>query len=263
MADSRRIASPSMVATERVRVPKTAELVAAQLRRQIVRGELKEGDALPPEAALMSEFGVSRPTLREAFRVLESESLISIRRGSRGGARVHAPSGDVAARYTGLLLQYRGVTLGDVHEARLVFEPPAARMIAELADADALTALAQALADEEATLDDPPAFAHSSAHFHEQVLELAGNQTIAVFAAMLESIVELHLEAVIKHATDTGRASAPRERRTAHRAHARLVELVTKGEGEEAEAFWRSHLEGLRDFLLAGSAPTTVVDLFG
>ncbi|EIV96383.1 transcriptional regulator, partial [Frankia sp. QA3] len=59
-----------------VRVPKTAELVAAHLRRQIVRGELHEGDALPPEAVLMEQFGVSRPTLREAFRVLESEALI-------------------------------------------------------------------------------------------------------------------------------------------------------------------------------------------
>ncbi|MCK9921275.1 GntR family transcriptional regulator, partial [Frankia sp. AgPm24] len=42
---------------QHVRVPKTAELVAAHLRRQIVRGELHEGDALPPEAVLMEQFG--------------------------------------------------------------------------------------------------------------------------------------------------------------------------------------------------------------
>jgi Bacterial regulatory proteins, gntR family len=46
---------------QRIRVPKTAELVAAELRRKIVRGELAEGDALPSEAALMAEFAVSRP----------------------------------------------------------------------------------------------------------------------------------------------------------------------------------------------------------
>src|SRR3954452_17953247 len=105
-----------------VRVPKTAELVASHLRRQIVRGELKEGDALPPEGALMEHFGVSRPTLREAFRVLESEALISVRRGARGGARVHAPDGDVAARYAGLVLQVRGATLADVYAARKAIE---------------------------------------------------------------------------------------------------------------------------------------------
>ena len=46
----------------------------------------------------MERFGVSRPTLREAFRGLESESLISVRRGAHGGARVHLPNADVAGR---------------------------------------------------------------------------------------------------------------------------------------------------------------------
>ena len=76
-----------------VRVPKAAALVAAQLRGQLVRGELAEGDALPPEHELMQRFGVSRPTLREAFRVLEGEALLSIQRGARGGARIHSSSG--------------------------------------------------------------------------------------------------------------------------------------------------------------------------
>src|SRR5256885_7189092 len=71
-----------------VRVPKAAELVAGHVRSQIVRGELSEGDALPPESALMEQFDISRPTLREAFRILESEGLITVRRGARGGARV-------------------------------------------------------------------------------------------------------------------------------------------------------------------------------
>src|SRR5690606_27941135 len=86
-----------------LRVPKAAELVAGRIRSQIVRGELREGDALPTEGELMKEFGVSRPTLREALRVLEAESLISVHRGSRGGARVRVPQSNVAADYAGLL----------------------------------------------------------------------------------------------------------------------------------------------------------------
>ena len=53
----------SNLAVEPVRVPKTAELVAGNLRRQIITGELQEGDALPPESELTEHFGVSRPTL--------------------------------------------------------------------------------------------------------------------------------------------------------------------------------------------------------
>src|SRR5215475_2209197 len=87
-----------------VRAPKTSELIAARLRRQIVRGVVKPGDKLPPETQLMGQFGVSRPTIREAFRILETERLIVVRPGSRGGAQVAAPDLTVAARYVGLLL---------------------------------------------------------------------------------------------------------------------------------------------------------------
>ena len=104
--DGATIRHPGAVANTPVRVPKMAELVAARLRRMIVRGELVEGDALPSETALMEEFAVSRPTLREAFRVLESESLINVRRGARGAGPVrHAmptSEGFTASVVTGL-----------------------------------------------------------------------------------------------------------------------------------------------------------------
>jgi DNA-binding FadR family transcriptional regulator len=249
------------LSTERVRVPKTAELVAAQLRRQIVRGELKEGDALPPEAALMEEFGVSRPTLREAFRVLEAESLISIRRGSRGGARVHTPSGEVAARYTGLLLQYRGTTVGDVYQVRTILEPPAAGLVAARRAPEALGTLREALADEERSLDDSITFAHASARFHEHVLEQAGNQTLAVIAGMLADIIDLHQEAVV--AEGASRPTHTEETRQAHRAHARLVELVEAGDTAGAEKHWAEHMQAIGEFLLKGAGAKTVVELFG
>jgi DNA-binding FadR family transcriptional regulator len=101
-----------------VRAPKTSELIAAQLRRQIVLGVVKPGEKLPPETRLMEQFGVSRPTIREAFRILETERLIVVRPGSRGGAQVVAPDLTAAARYFGLLLQLQGTTIDDVYEAR-------------------------------------------------------------------------------------------------------------------------------------------------
>ena len=84
-----------------VKVPKASELVAADLRRRIVTGKLKPGALLPSEAVLMQEFGVSRPTLREAFRILESEAIITVLRGARGGGRVLEPDGSVAAPLCG------------------------------------------------------------------------------------------------------------------------------------------------------------------
>src|SRR5947208_13352687 len=97
-----------------LRIPRAADVVADHLRRQIVRGVLPEGRSLPPEEQLLAEFGVSGPTLRAAYRVLESEGLVSVHRGARGGATVHRPTIAVASRYVGVLLQADGTTLADL-----------------------------------------------------------------------------------------------------------------------------------------------------
>jgi DNA-binding FadR family transcriptional regulator len=75
-----------------LRMPRAAEIVAADLRRQVVASILMDGDSLPREDALMARYGVGRPTLREALRALQSQSLISIRQGSRSGPLVHTPA---------------------------------------------------------------------------------------------------------------------------------------------------------------------------
>jgi DNA-binding FadR family transcriptional regulator len=238
----------------KVRVPKTAELVAGHIRRQIVRGQLHEGDALPPETALMEEFNISRPTLREAFRILESEGLITVRRGARGGARVQEQSTDVAARYAGFVLQHRGVTLDDVLDARLIVEAPAARMLAGRRDR---VSIANRLQEKLDSLE-----VEEAERFHEfnaLVVELTGNQTLVLLTVMLEHIVQA---AALNYTRTTPAEIGERLRRKAHRTRERLIELVRAGDADGAEDLWRTHLtEAGR--VLAASGGGAVVDLFG
>jgi DNA-binding FadR family transcriptional regulator len=244
----------------RLRVPKAAELVAADLRRQVVRGQLLEGAALPPEADLMEHFGVSRPTLREAFRILESERLISVRRGARGGARVHMPDITVAAQFAGLLLQVRGATLADVYNARLLIEPPLAGMLAQRRPEREMLLLRGVLAAEEADLGrNPEAMAVHFARFHQLIVEGAGNITLAVVAGMLARIVEKHLVAEITAKRDKN--EQVRDNRRAYRAHKKLLELVDVQDAEGAEVFWRKHMQVAGELLLKDYGATTVVDL--
>jgi DNA-binding FadR family transcriptional regulator len=233
-----------------VRVPKTAELVAAHLRRQIVRGELVEGDALPPEAVLMEQFGVSRPTLREAFRVLESEALISVRRGAHGGARVHTPGGDVAARYAGLVLEHRGTTLADLLTARTLLEPPAIGLLATHHTETDLTLI-------RTTVTDPqPA---TTAQFHALLVELAGNQTLTVLHAILSHIIDL----AVTGANPNGPADAHWCEPAATDAHARIVELIADRDAAGAEALWRRHLDNDEQLRATEHDPHSVIDLLG
>ncbi|MCX4854227.1 FCD domain-containing protein [Streptomyces canus] len=245
----------------KVRVPKMAELVAAQLRRKIVRGELAEGEALPAESALMAEFAVSRPTLREAFRVLESESLISVRRGARGGARVQTPEGTVAARYAGVVLEYRGTTLKDVYDARTVIEAPCAGLLAEGRTDEDLERLRAAVAEAETLMDDPSAFIRAHMEFHALVVELAGNETLSVLNGMVRHIID---QANWSHVDlDAGSPENVRANRRGFRAHGALVELVAARQTEAAEELWRLHLQEAEDYLLQNRSMTTVLDLLG
>jgi DNA-binding FadR family transcriptional regulator len=238
-----------------------AELVAAQLRRKIIRGELAEGAAMPAEATLMAEFAVSRPTLREALRVLESESLIIIRRGARGGARIQTPEGGVAARYAGLVLEYRGTTLKDVYDARTVVEAPCAGLLARRRTAEDLVRLRTSVAEAEALLDHPSAFIRAHMQFHALVVELAGNETLAVLNGMVRHIID---RANWSHVdTDAGTPANIRANKRGFRAHATLVQLVAASDARGAEQLWRVHLQEAEDYLLRDGSMTTVLDLLG
>lgn len=240
-----------------VRVPKAGELVAAELRRKIVTGELEVGEPLPSEAALMAQFGVSRPTLREAFRILESEQLIRVLRGARGGARVLKPDPAVAARYTGVLLQSAGTPLVDVYRARASLEESAIGMAAGRRLAANVKELERLLAEGAELVEDPSAYAEHDVVFHRAVVELSGNTTLKVMADMLLHIIGAHNRAFIAAHPEGYELPA---NRTAQRAHSKLVRLLAAGELETAQVHWRRHLEGVEKYMV-GDPKETIVDV--
>ena len=240
-----------------VRVPKAGEMVAAQVRRQIVLGELKEGDQLPSESVLMEQFGVSRPTLREAFRILEAEGAIAVRRGVRGGARVQVPGIAVAARHIGLLLQYRGALLSDVYEVRAVLEPAAARMAAKRRTSADLARLHEVLDRHRGSIE-PSASIAADAEFHRLIVEMSGSETLQILVGMLTNIIR---EGDRSYAESHDWRHEQELAKIAIRAHTRLVELIRKRSGDEAEELWRKHLAESAKVVLGDRTSATVVEL--
>src|SRR4051812_34834568 len=213
-----------------VRVPKAGELVAAQLRRMIVLGELTEDEQLPSESVLMEQFGVSRPTLREAFRILEAEGVITVRRGVRGGARVQVPTVDAAAQQAGLLLQYRGALLSDVYDVRTILEPAAARLLAERRTDSDIERLETALEVQRESLRDEKASGIADASFHQLIIELCGNEALQMMVSMVGHIIREGDRAFVEtHDWETERELAE----IALKAHAKLVDLVKRRKGVE------------------------------
>lgn len=253
--------------TKLVRAPKTAELIADQLRSSIVRGVLKKGDALPTEVELVKQFGVSRPTLREAFRILESESLIVVRRGSRGGVLVSSPETSVAARDFGLLLQMSGTTLADVYAARRVFEPAAAEMLAQratpadIADLTAAVGVLAVLVNEGAEHGDLGEWSVATFRFHDLILERAGNTTLMLFGAVLRDVITRHMTRAVR--SSTNHAEIEKQFKQTIRTFTNFVGLLESGDALGAKDFWAAHMDRAgRSMLWGHLAKETVVDLF-
>jgi DNA-binding FadR family transcriptional regulator len=214
--------------------------IADELRRQILSGELSEGDSLGREPELVERFGVSRPSLREALRILEAEGLITVVRGVLGGVVVHEPHERMAARTAALVLQARNVSLADVHEARMLIEPGAVRIVASSRFRRAAADELQALIDEQLrVVEDPEAFAPVNARFHDRLVALAGNQTLAIVARILNEIVERAV--VARQKTEWPRGSVATRRR-ALRTQASVVSLIRAGRASAAESQWRTHM---------------------
>ena len=240
-----------------VRVPKAAELVAAELRRQIIRGELADGDPLPSESDLLARFGVSRPTLREVYRVLESEGFITVRRGAKGGVWVHPPDREVAARYAAFTLEYRGVTVRDVYDARAALEVPSVGKLAlRRTDAD-LDVLEASLGRQEAVAQDARESIRLHGDFHTLLVRLAGNQTLTLLNEMLHDIVEV-ANTSLQPATDSAVRTA---RESTNKTHRRVLEHIRARDQRRAEDLWRRHLHAAQGYLLGEDVVSTVTDL--
>ena len=242
------------------RRPKAAQLVAAELRRQIATGQLKPGDKLHPENVLQTEFAISRPTLREALRLLESESLITISRGPHGGARVTAIDLGAAARQVGVFLQIEGATLQDVWLARTIIEPPAAALLAARRNPAAFAALeANIAAAREAAQRDPIRYADLSAEFSMLIIRHCGNKTIHLLAALIHDIIRRqHKHVTVRTLSKTG---VDKLRQGSIRSREQALQLMRSGTPAAAERFWRAHLEHMRDLVLSAYKTPTTIDV--
>jgi DNA-binding FadR family transcriptional regulator len=216
--------------------PRASAAIVTEIRRRIIAGELAEGETLPSEARLMEGYQVSRPTVREAWRVLESEGLISVRRGALGGAVVRTPSTDAAARLAGVFLERRRSTLADVHEARTLIE---GAVVAELAHrarrAPDIAALRRLAADDWTDLTSCLA----GQGFHPALVAAAGNKTLRLYLSLITPIVDQHIKRFLAGGAPADTAAVSVSPRI---SHATVLRLIESGDADLARDFWQQHL---------------------
>jgi DNA-binding FadR family transcriptional regulator len=226
-----------------LRRPKLADLVAADLRYQIVNG-LEPGAAIANMTDLCRSYDVSLPTARQALKVLEAEGLLVIRRGANGGAVARHPDIDNLARSVGLAMQLRGVTTGDLYAARASIEVSATRQLASVATAECLSDLDLHLDRYDAAISSGSIERAVDEHsrFHDLILSACPNKAMGILGDLTRSIVDAHSDLSVETMAAADATWIEHGRR-AWDAHRDVIAAIRGREVERAETRIATHLE--------------------
>jgi DNA-binding FadR family transcriptional regulator len=229
----------------RVRLPRMAEMVASRLRDQILSGELT---VVPRLEDLIVQFDVGPPAAREAMRILETEGLITVRRGNVGGAEVHLPTPDRVAYMVGLVLQSRAAELGDVGAALRQVEPLCAALCAQREDrAETVVPELRRIVEEQAeSIGDVPSTLRIVDRFHEAIVRGSGNETMIVVVGALERVWAAHAGAVYDRADIE--PPEPGVWKASLREHEKIVAAIERGDPKAADLA-RRHLEATHAYM--------------
>jgi GntR family transcriptional regulator, transcriptional repressor for pyruvate dehydrogenase complex len=232
-----------------VATPRTFEAILRQLKDAIVAGTLRAGDRLPPERELAEQFQVSRATVREAVRVLETLGLVGVRRGADNGSVLLAEPGNAFATILDLLVELRHVPIMDVVEFRVMLESGAARRLAESPAAGVLDDLSSILDRMEADGVSQTEYHELDATFHVTLVRAVDNRLLDIVEAAADSTLRSLIADVALVAVDW-----PAPQRVLQAEHRGILAAITAGDAglatERVSAhirYWGQAIADLRD----------------
>jgi GntR family transcriptional regulator, transcriptional repressor for pyruvate dehydrogenase complex len=222
------------------RAPASSELVARELRRQVQAQGLRPGDRIGTEQGLATQFGVSRPTLREALRLLASSHLIRASQGRGGGIFVASTPNEGMGRNVSdsiaSMLATESVSLQELLDARMFLEVPLAGLAARNATPETIVALEQAIADAQAGELGDEVFNAADSRFHKTIAAAAGNDLLVAFTRWINDVL---LPSLIDY---IGPSLSGEDILAQHRA---ILQAIRRRQPAAAERAMRAHLEHL------------------
>lgn len=208
-----------------------SEQIANRIEALILSREFLPGDKLPSEREMAESFGVSRPAVREALKLLKERGLVQSRMGH--GSFVAEPGMDNVISSLNVASHMRNSTLGHLNEVRWNLEVCIAGLAAERAtpeDLAKMEALVQAM---DATIEDIPQFIRADMEFHAALAAATGNP---IFLILSYSIIDLvqKMRLILTNSEETARGQI---------YHKRLLDCIRTKDPAGARDAMQYHLK--------------------
>lgn len=220
---------------------KTYELVLQRVESDLAAGRLRLGDRLPGERALAAELEVSRPSVREAVRVLEAMGVVrtAVGSGPQAGAIIVAEPSSPLTSTLRLHLATRHLPMGHIVQTRVLMESWAVRESAGRAEPGEIEAIGRLLD----AMDEPDLprerFHLLDAEFHVALAALAGNVLVSTIMASLREAIHGYVMDAAPNLPDWSAAADGLRRE--HRA---VLAAIEAGEADLAAERVAAHIEG-------------------
>ena len=165
-----------------IKKARLSDEIARQIKETLFAGKLRAGDRLPTERELAEQFETSRTSVREALRTLEQEGMIYIRKGVSGGIFIADLDHRPVTNSLQTLLSLKKLSINDIAEVRLIFEPEAARLAAERVTEEDLRELEEVIQQMSVAVYDRKLPSSFDLKFHQIIARATGNPILLMLA---------------------------------------------------------------------------------
>jgi len=220
---------------DKVSVGRISETIVDKIRQLMRTGQLRPGDRLPAERDLCERFGVSRVTVREALRMLESSGLVEIRVGARGGAFVTIPTSEHVGDGLADMLSLSALTAADVTEVRLILEVGIVPLVCARATEEDLEALEEICERSREAVSAGTYTMDLSAEFHARVARSTHNPAVGMLLDSFRGPILMSLQ--------QAKLTAPEMGVLGSEEHEAFTQAVRRRDPDLATLIMREHLE--------------------
>jgi GntR family transcriptional regulator, transcriptional repressor for pyruvate dehydrogenase complex len=219
------------------------EDIVQQVLTLIEEGKLKRGDQLPSERELTETFKVSRTTVREAIRTLESMKLLQCRQGN--GTYVLASSEEALIQPLAAALFNAKDDIRDIFYIRKIIEPHVAHLAAENATPQEIEALEKILNEQEVCIERGESVVETNSLFHNHLAGAAKNRVMERLLLALIDLLHQSREEYLMEDERNKRAESSLE------GHKKILTAIKKGDCDVALKSMLQHLEDIEGIIFS------------
>ncbi len=222
-----------------VNSPKITDLIVEQIREAILTGSVKPSDKLPPERELVKRFKASRIAVREALKSLETAGLVVIKPGS--GVFVAEADSKTMSDFLYSIVRMQNISLNEVTEARLIFEPQMTQLAAQRITERDLEKLSLNIEKTEAALKSGKPVVAESVEFHTLLAEATHN---AVIGLTMKTMLE-----VAREMTSVSKETLAERIKVSRRSlvhHKEILKALGEGDAQRVYELSREHISWIQ-----------------